>query len=119
MKYTTNRIMNVRTLKKLTNNEGVTLRNGKIITYRSGWQVAKAGFECHTVEQAMERVHWLSKYGKELGGRNVGIWLSDGVYYVDICNRISTKKEAVEVGHKHDQLSIFYWGKRKEALEWL
>ena len=31
MKYITNRRINVRTIKNLANNEGLTLRNGKIV----------------------------------------------------------------------------------------
>ena len=30
-------MINIRTLKKLTNNDGLTLKAGKIITYKSGW----------------------------------------------------------------------------------
>lgn len=118
MKYLTNRKMNVRTLRHLSNNEGVTLRNGKIIEYRSGWQVASMGVKCLSAEEAMKYTRWFSNNGKQIG-RNVGVWFSDGTYYVDICQRVPTKREAVEEGRRFKQLSIYYWGQRKEALEWL
>ena len=38
-------MINIRTLKKITNNGGLTLKNGKPITYKSGWQVATEGKE--------------------------------------------------------------------------
>ena len=37
MKYTTNRRINVRTIRKLTDNQGITLRNGKEVQYKTGW----------------------------------------------------------------------------------
>ena len=38
-------MINVRTMRKLANNDGLTLKNGKIITYKTGWQVADYGKE--------------------------------------------------------------------------
>ena len=31
------KMINIRTLRKLTNNEGLTLKNGKVITYKTGY----------------------------------------------------------------------------------
>ena len=33
-------MINIRTIRKLQHNDGLTLKNGKPITYKSGWQVA-------------------------------------------------------------------------------
>ena len=33
-------MINIRTLRKLTNNDGLTLKAGKPITYKTGYQVA-------------------------------------------------------------------------------
>ena len=38
-------MINIRTLQKLQNNDGLTLKNGKIIEYKTGWQVATEGVE--------------------------------------------------------------------------
>lgn len=38
-------MINIRTLKALKDNDGLTLKNGKRITYKSGWQVATEGIE--------------------------------------------------------------------------
>jgi acetyl esterase/lipase len=43
-------------LKALKNNDGVTMKNGKVITYKTGYQVADRGVECSTVEEAAEAV---------------------------------------------------------------
>jgi hypothetical protein len=88
-------------MRKLANNDGLTLKNGKIITYKTGWQVADYGKEAHTPEEAMRIV-------KEMKG-NCGIWYSEGIYYIDHSMRISTKKQALEMGRKYNQISILKW----------
>ena len=50
MKYITNRRINVRTIRKIENEGGLTLRNGKIVEYKTGWQVGIKGIECRTPE---------------------------------------------------------------------
>lgn len=117
MKKSLHRI-NVRTVRNLKNCEGITLKDGYVIQYKTGWQVASMGVKCFSAEEAMKYTRWFSKNAKQVG-HNVGIWLSDGVYYVDVCQRIPTKRKAVEEGRRYNQLSIYYWGQRKESLEWL
>ena len=94
-------MINIRTLKKLTNNDGLTLKNGKIINYKSGWQVATEGQETTDINEAMQMI-------KAYNG-NYGIWISDGIYYVDKSHRVSTKTKALEIGRKCNQISILQW----------
>ena len=94
-------MINIRTIKKLTNNEGLTLKNGKIITYKSGYQVATEGIETTDPQIAIQAVR--------LYGGNCGVWLSGGIYYVDKSHRISTKREALRVGKECNQISILKW----------
>ena len=96
-------MINIRTLLKLKNNDGLTLKNGKAISYKSGYQVATAGIETHSARTAITQV--------KIYGGNCGIWYSDGIYYIDKSHRISTKREAVEVGKAHNQISILKWNK--------
>ena len=94
-------MINIRTMRKLINNDGLTLKDGKIITYKTGWQVATEGVECHTPEEAMQAV-------KNYGG-SCGIWLSDGIYYIDKSKRVNTKHEALKIGRECNQISILNW----------
>lgn len=94
-------MINIRTLKKLNNNDGLTLKNGKIITYKSGWQVATEGIETTDIAEAMKAV-------KAYNG-NCGIWFSDGIWYIDKSRRVSTKREALELGRACNQISILKW----------
>lgn len=85
----------------LKNNDGLTLKNGKAITYKTGYQVADHGVECKTLDKAVEAV--------EMMDGNCGVWYSDGVYYIDHSFRVKTKKEALEIGRKHNQISVLKW----------
>ena len=94
-------MINIRTIKKIVENGGLTLKNGKVITYKSGWQVADHGIEAKSAEEAIKAV-------KAMGG-NCGIWLENGIYYIDHSYRVNTKREALEIGRAHNQISVFCW----------
>lgn len=114
MKYATGKRINVRTIRNIAEGDGLTLRNGKIIQYKTGWQVGIHGTECKTAEEVSAILH--SPMGRK---GNVGVWLSNGIYYVDISKRIPTKKQALEVGSAMNQQSIYGWAPRKKGqLVW-
>lgn len=94
-------MINIRTINKLTEGKGLTLKVGRPITYKSGWQVATEGIEAHAPREAINAV-------KAFNG-NCGIWFAEGIYYVDKSHRVNTKHEAMEVGKQHNQISVFYW----------
>lgn len=94
-------MINIRSIKKLLNNDGLTLKAGKPITYKSGWQVATEGVECKTAREAINAV-------KAYGG-NCGVWFSDGIYYIDKSKRVNTKREAMEIGRACNQISVLRW----------
>ena len=114
MKYTTNRRINVRTIRKLTDNQGITLRNGKEVQYKTGWQVGIKGIEVQTAEEGSRLLH------SDLGRKgNIGIWYSSGIYYIDVSKRITTKKDALTIGKLMNQQSIYGWAPRKAGqLVW-
>lgn len=94
-------MINIRTILKLSENDGLTLKNGKKISYKSGWQVATEGIEAHSAREAINAV-------KAYNG-SCGVWYSNGIYYVDRSYRVSTKKEAMRIGREHNQISILKW----------
>lgn len=100
-------MINIRTIKKLNNNDGLTLKDGKIITYKTGWQVATEGIEAKTPEAAIAAV-------RAYAG-NCGVWYSDGIYYVDKSHRVTSKKQAIEIGRAHNQISVYGWKTSKLA----
>lgn len=94
-------MINIRSILKLAENDGMTLKNGNKITYKSGWQVATEGVECKTARETINAV-------KAYNG-NCGVWYSEGIYYVDKSKRVSTKREAMEIGRACNQISILKW----------
>ena len=94
-------MINIRTLKKLNNNDGLTLKKGKIIEYKTGWQVATEGVETCDLREAMKAI-------KAYNG-DCGIWFSDGIYYIDKSKRVNTKHEAITIGIEHNQISVYGW----------
>ena len=114
MKYTTNRRINVRTIRNIAENQGLTLRNGKIVEYKTGWQVGITGITCKTPEEVSSFLH----HGLGRKG-NIGIWYSGGIYYIDVSRRITTKQDALKVGKIMNQQSIYGWRPRKKGqLVW-
>lgn len=94
-------MINIRTIRKLANNDGLTLKNGKIITYKTGWQVATEGIETRNAREAINAV-------KAYNG-NCGIWYSEGIYYIDKSKRVNTKHEAMTIGRACNQISVLCW----------
>lgn len=94
-------MINIRTIRKLKENDGLTLKRGEIITYKTGWQVATEGIETRDAREAMNAV-------KAYKG-DCGLWFSNGVYYVDKSHRVSTKREAMRIGRECNQISVLNW----------
>lgn len=93
--------INIRSILKLKNNDGLTLKKGTPITYKTGYQVATEGIETRSARTAMAQI-------KAWNG-NAGVWYSDGIYYIDRSHRVATKREALEVGRAHKQISVLKW----------
>ena len=100
-------MINIRSIRKLANNDGLTLKAGKPIRYKSGWQVADHGIETTDAREAINAV-------KCMNG-NCGVWFENGVYYIDHSFRVDTKREALEIGRKFNQISVFGWRTKKLA----
>ena len=88
-------------LTSLKNNDGLTLKNGEIITYKSGWQVATEGIQTTSPKVAMVMI--------KLYKGNCGIWFSDGINYIDKSHRVNTKREAMQIGRQCNQISVLCW----------
>lgn len=94
-------MINIKTILKLKENDGLTLKKGKVITYKTGYQVATEGIETTSPREAINAV-------KAYNG-DCGVWFSEGIYYIDKSHRVNTKREALEVGRAHNQISVLCW----------
>lgn len=94
-------MINIRTLRKIENNGGLTLRNGKPVTYKGGYQVATEGVTTRDINQVRAFV-------KAYDG-NCGLWLENGVWYIDKSIHVSGKKSALALGKACNQISVLRW----------
>lgn len=94
-------MINIRTLKKIQNGGGLTLKNGKPITFKTGYQVATEGKETRDMREAM-------RFIREYEG-NCGIWFENGVWYIDRSHRETRKCDALRIGRECNQISILKW----------
>ena len=49
-------MINIRTIRKLADNDGLTLKCGKIVNYKSGWQVATEGIETADISKVIPMI---------------------------------------------------------------
>lgn len=94
-------MINIRSILKLKDNDGLTLKKGQRVTFKTGYQVATEGIETRDPREAINAV-------KAYNG-DCGIWFAAGVYYIDKSHRESTLKKALEVGRACKQISILRW----------
>lgn len=94
-------MINIRAIKKLKENDGLTLKKGQMITYKTGYQVATEGIETTDPRVAINAV-------KAYKG-DCGVWFAEGVYYIDKSHRVATKREALAVGRECNQISVLNW----------
>ena len=95
-------------LMALADNDGKTFKAGKPVVYKSGWQVATHGYETADAKVAATFIQTMG---------DCGVWLSNGIYYIDSSKRVNTKREAVAIGIQHNQQSVLCWHNMK--LTWL
>lgn len=94
-------MINIRSILKLKDNDGLTLKKGQRVTFKTGYQVATEGIETRDPREAINAV-------KAYNG-DCGIWFADGIYYIDKSHRENTLKKALEVGRACNQISILRW----------
>ena len=96
-------MINIRSIIKLTEGDGFTLKAGKKIQYKTDYQVAFEGIETTSAREAINAV-------KAYHG-NCGVWFENGIYYIDKGRRISKKRDAMLAGIEANQISIYDWKK--------
>jgi ribose 5-phosphate isomerase len=91
----------------LLKNGGGTLKDGKLIEYKTGYQVAISSQE-KTFSKLGQLVYFIQK--NKL--RSVGVWRDGALWFLDTnTKRINTKKEAIELAKKYHQIAIWNWKK--------
>lgn len=103
--------MNKIDLVKIIQNGGATLNgSGRAVNYKRGYQVSKK--DCFTLSvrhtnKILRAVNSLLNGLKP--GEFCGVWVDGGRVYVDISERITSKRAALKLGRERAQISIFDW----------
>jgi len=98
-------------LNEVVKNGGATVKNNKIMNYKSGYQVA-----INSQEKQFTTIRKAFNYIKKNGLKNVGIWIDKGICYLDTnTKRINTKKEALQLATENEQLAIWDWKNSKSV----
>ena len=102
---------NDKILEYIKENGGITLtEKGKKAELKKGFMVSLFGTEYKTEnkKEMIDKVkEYLEKIKDNRNGLFVGVWLEEGLYYVDFSVCIIDRVEALEFGKKHKQKSIY------------
>lgn len=103
--------MNISKIKKIISDGGATLRrDGCAVTYADGYQVSKQDCYIIDITETEELANAVNTVLAMLNrGECCGIWINDGQAYIDISIRISDKNEALNMGKKLNQISVYEW----------
>lgn len=98
-------------IEKIIKNGGATLNsNGVSVHFVRGYQVSKK--DCYTLE--VRNVNKILKAVNGLlstitAGEFVGLWVDNGLIYIDISERVERLSVALPLGLARKQKSIFDW----------
>lgn len=120
MKKSIHRV-NVRTVRKLTENEKLTLKNGKKISYSSGWQVPLTAYMVRTPDEAMKLARLFLNDLQETNDNNrysIEILRVTPGFQVSITYRVLTRHEAILKAGRYNYRTVYSW-KRNQPFTFL
>lgn len=90
-------------------NNGITLDSDCQLNNKKGYCVSIAKYEYITknINDVMIKLDEYLKISQKNKAYNVGVWLDNETFYVDISIIFKDKKKALEFGKKQHQLAIF------------
>lgn len=120
-----NDVLMLEQVKTLLNNGGASLKSGKPKNLKSGFMVSLYGFEMclkstyyKRIVKAIKKQQKAIEHMKKTYNKNVyyvGLWVDNGICYIDISIRVSSKKDALIIGMCNNQLAI-YSNKKNESI---
>lgn len=102
-------------LKDVKLNNGATLdKQGNALNYNNGYQVSVKDLEIIPAYKLTKK-HLIEVLNKLPNGANLGVWIDNKKAYIDYSVRFTNKRQALEYGKAHNQISIWNW-KASEAI---
>ena len=92
---------------------GATLdRSGEAVNFRDGFQVSKKDcykINAESLNEIKKAIKTVLKRISHESGLFCGVWVDSGLVYIDISERIKSRKKALNVGKARKQISVFDW----------
>lgn len=102
-------------LKDIKANNGATLnKQGEPLNYKDGYQVSAEDLEVIPAYRLTKK-HLIEMLNTLPVGANLGVWIDNKKAYIDYSVRFTNKRQALEYGKAHNQISIWNW-KASEAI---
>lgn len=102
-------------LKDIKANAGITMdKQGNALAYSNGYQVSVKDLEIIPTYRLTKK-HLIEMLKELPVGANLGVWIDNGKAYIDHSVRFTNRRQALEYGKLHNQLSIWNW-KAGEAI---
>lgn len=103
--------MKKQTLLNILKNGGATLTNkGTQKNYKKGYQVSYQDIHIisiNNINELLEKINTALKNASKCDF--VGIWVNNGLVYIDYSKRFLDLKNAIDYGTAKKQISIFDW----------
>lgn len=101
--------MTKKELNKILKNGGASLKNGKVKILKSGFM---ASYKDHESIIKLEKnksviLQLVNDYIKTFKRDYIGLWLDNGLLYIDVSKRFNTKKECLTFAKENKQLAIY------------
>ena len=84
------------------------------LSYANGYQVSVRDLEIIPAYKLTKK-HLMDMLNRLPVGANLGVWIDQGKAYIDHSVRFTNKRQALEYGKAHSQISIWNW-KAGEAI---
>lgn len=120
-----NDILMLEEIKTLLNNGGASLKSGKPKNLKSGFMVSLYGFEMclksthyKRIIKAIKKQQQIINNMKQIYNKNVyyvGLWVDNGICYIDISIRVSSCKIAKLYGLINNQKAV-YDNRKNESI---
>lgn len=98
-------------IQSIIKNGGATLNsNGESVNYNRGYQVSKKDCYKLTIKNANKILKAVNGLLNTItAGEFVGLWVDNGLIYIDISERVERLSAAIIAGIERKQKSIFDW----------
>lgn len=94
------------TLKSIIENNGATLdENGNALSFNKGYQVSIKDLliiKAYKLRKSTIKAMLANDY-------NLGIWIENGIAYIDYSQNFTRKRDALRIGKRNNQISIYDW----------